>query len=113
MAVMQETDGMNYSKRCRWQEIDINSNRFGQEHKDRVLSGFGRKPGTVTSMDIRSEKCPSLPFHSTISWGFWSPTCPCRVQQEDWEDINKAMKRGPKEAGLAGTLPCRHICWLT
>lgn len=61
MAVMQETDGMNYSKRCRWQEMDINPNRFGQEHKDKVLSGFGGKPGTVTSMDVRSERCPSLP----------------------------------------------------
>ena len=59
--MMQETDGMNYSKRCRWQEMDINPNRFGQEHKDRVLSGFGGKPGTVTSVDVRSERCPSLP----------------------------------------------------
>lgn len=40
MAKMQGTDGMNYSERCCWQEIDINSNSFEQEHNGRVLNGF-------------------------------------------------------------------------
>lgn len=71
MAKMQGTDGMNYSKRCRWQEIDIIVNRFGQGLNDRVLNGFfeGRvlngiceKPKTLTSRQTSGQRnAPSFP----------------------------------------------------